>query len=122
MDASTEFVSRVECSFDGDPEPNIKSFEEDDVELAKPVSAMHHTGFVAVTERFKFNIGYIVPADQKERNWRAIKSSTFSVVGEGGSQILFTGVRCLKIGKATYDMENEAVRTIEFGATDRKEI
>jgi len=110
---------RVDCFIDGEPEDNIKDFQEDEFEVAKAIHLMKKTEFAPVTPRYTFSVLWI--PSKGGRDWTKIKDSTVTVVMEDGARINYSGVRTLKFGEITSDGENEISRRISLGAKDRRE-
>jgi hypothetical protein len=114
---SSDFVTRVEVVIDGQDMDDFKTFKEMEVEHAKEVPLMYETGFAEKTPRRKFSLDYVVPSGKAEFNFAALKNATISVAKDGGvGRRTYTGCRRLTIGEVTYDGDNEAVKTITFGA------
>lgn len=115
-----EYVNRCTLVIDGQNIEDFKTFTENERELARQVKLMHKTGHCSVTQRFGCQVDYVVPLDGEEFDFDTVKDGTLVVEYENGKRKIFTGVRTLKIGEEKVDGDNEVVRTIEFGAEQRR--
>ena len=102
---------------------DFKAFIDKTRTPRKAVPLMHKTGFAEVTQRFQFEVDYIVPKDGVAVSFEQVSDATFTVTFEHSTinQIVYGGVYCLEVGDASVDGENEVVRKITFGAESRKE-
>lgn len=116
-----EYVSRVLFDIDGRSIEDFKSVTEKEVELNKAVNLMNKTGFMAVTPRYGVEVEYAVPESGPEFDFRSIKDGRLSIEFLNGKRITYTGVHVLTIGDLTIDGENEATKTVSFGAANRVE-
>lgn len=115
----SEYVSRVLLEVNGQEISDFKSVTEDEVELAKVVKLMNSTGSTGVTPRYGVQVEYVVPSDAPEFDFETVNNGTLTIDKMNGVRETFTGVRTLKIGSTKYDGDNEAVRTITFGAAGK---
>jgi hypothetical protein len=113
-------VSRVTLTIDGEEEDNFTEITEPEVEYNKSVDLMHKTVNIPVTRRYKgIKVKYIVPIDEPERNWSAIKDGTLTITYENGQRRVYSGVTCNKVGGETYKDGTETVRDVELSAVSR---
>ena len=116
----SEFVSRVNVDINGQTITDFKNFKVGEREHRKQVDLMHKTGHINVTPRHTFSLDYVTPSTDSEFDFESLNGDArVSIEKPNGSRITFTGVSSLKEGEETFDGENEATRTIEFGATGR---
>jgi hypothetical protein len=116
-----EYVNRCTLAIDGQNIEDFKTFTENERELARQVNLMNKTGHCGVTQRPGCKLDYVVPLDAPEFDFDAVRDGVLTVEYENGKRKIFTGVRTLKIGEEKIDGDNEVVRTIEFGAQQRRE-
>ena len=115
-----EYVNRCVLAINGQNIEDFKTFTEMERELSRQVNLMNKTGHCTVTQRPGCRMDYVVPLDGDEFDFESVKDGTLTVEYENGKRIIFTGVRTLSIGEETIDGENELVRTITFGAEQRR--
>jgi len=113
-----KYVGRVFLDVDG-LVIDFKTFTEKGFTARKPVSTMNRTGFVNVTPRYGCEVEYPIPEDEDEFDFEAVENGTLTVEYENGRRTTYTGVCFVESGDVKYDGENEAVRTITFGAAAR---
>lgn len=116
---TTEYVSRVFLTINGQEITDFKSVTEKDVELHKQVNLMNTTGVVGVRARYGAEVEYVVPENAEEFDFEEVKDGTLTIEKMNGRRTSYTGVFTLKIGSTKYDGDNEATRTIEFLTTGR---
>ncbi len=114
----SDYVTRADFTLDGEELTDIKNYQDEDVTVAKQVALMNKTGHADQTPRYLFSVDYVVPK-VGYIDFSKVKGSTVIVVLDGGGSYTYAGVRCLVVGGATADGEEEMVRTISFSATDR---
>ena len=76
---------RVDVYIDGQPEDNIKDFQEDEFEIAKPINYMKKTEFGDVTPRYTFSVMWI--PGKGGRDWTNIREATVTVIMDDGAKI-----------------------------------
>ena len=113
-----EYVSRVDVAIGGKQMDDMKNFKEHERVLADQVNLMNKTGFVNKLPRHQFSLDYVVPAATRF-DFESVKNETVLITIEDGGTINYSGVRCMKLGEASYDGEKEVVQTITFGAENR---
>jgi len=116
-----KYVSRVALDVNGTVITDIKSVTEKEFELNKQVNLMSKTGHMTVTQRYSFEIEYVVPEDTTPFNFQNVSNGRLSIEFESGSRVTYTSVYVLKIGDRKVDGENETTQTIEVGAEGRTE-
>jgi hypothetical protein len=116
---SDVLVSRCTVSINTVQETDLKNFNEGDRELAAPVNLMHKTGFIQKTARYTFTMDRAVNAAGSPIDYDTLKDATVVVERDGGSRVLYSGVRTMMIASGGIDGENEEVQTITFGAASR---
>lgn len=115
----SEYVSRVLLEVNGQEISDFKSVTEGEVEISKEVKLMNKTGFTGSTPRYGAEVEYVVPEDAPEFDFESVKNGTLTIDKMNGVRVTYTGVRCLKVGSTKYDGDNEATKTINFGASGR---
>lgn len=115
-----EYVNRCTLAINGQNIEDFKKFTDNERELARQVNLMNKTGHCSVTQRPGCKVDYVVPLDAPEFDFDSVKDGQLTVEYDNGKRVLFTGVRTLKIGEEAIDGDNEVVRTIEFGAANRR--
>lgn len=115
----SEYVLKVNLEVNGQDISDFKSVTESEVELRKEIRLMNKTGFADAQPRYGAEVEYVVPSDAAEFDFEAVKNGTLTIDKNNGVRVAYTGVYCLKVGSVKYDGDNEAVRTITFGATGR---
>lgn len=120
------YVARCELNLtDGRTGPitDFKTFIDKTRTVRKQVPLQHKTGHIEVTQRFQFEVDYVIPRGTVAVSFEQVSDATFTVTFEGDSQnqIVYGGVYTLDVGDASVDGENEVVRKITFGAESRKE-
>lgn len=115
----SEYVMSVLLEVNGQNIDDFKAVTEGETELAKPINLMNKTGFGQVTGRYTVEVDYVVPSDKSEFDFSLVRGGTLTIDKQNGVRTTYTGVYALKIGATKYDGENEAVRTISFGATGK---
>lgn len=115
----SEYVMNVLLEVNGQNIDDFKAVTEGEVEMAKPINLMNKTGFGQVTARHTVEVDYVVPGDKPEFEFAQVKNGTLTIDKQNGVRTTYTGVYALKIGATKYDGDNEAVRTISFGATGK---
>lgn len=116
-----EYVRRCRLDANGQSIEDFKSVTEKEVELYKQVNLMNKTGFASVTPRYSVEVEYVVPESNPEFDWKGVKNGTLTIELMNGKRISFTGVYTMKVGAMKIDGDSDTVRTIELGASDRKE-
>lgn len=114
-----QYVSRVLLDINGQSIDDFKKVTEKEVEIHKPVNLMHKTGFTGVTPRYGVEVDYVIPETEPEFDFEGVKGGRLTIEFMNGKRRTYTGVYTLKIGDASYDGDNEASRTITFGAAGR---
>lgn len=117
----SEYVSRVRLEINGQSIEDFNSVEEGDRELAKPVKLMNSTGYVACTPRNTCSVEYVVPAESAEFDFASVVGGTLTIDYQNGKRVTYQGVTTTKIGQTKFDGEKEAIRKIDFSATNRVE-
>jgi len=115
----SEYVTRVSLEVNGQEITDFKTVTENEVEVFREIRLMNKTGFAASLPRYGVEVDYVIPSDASEFNFEEVKNGTLTIDKQNGVRVAYTGVYCLKVGSVKYDGENEAVRTITFGATGR---
>ncbi len=115
----SEYVMSVLLEVNGQNIDDFKAVTEGEAELAKSINLMNKTGFGQVTVRHTAEVDYVVPSDKPEFDFSQVKNGTLTIDKNNGVRTTYTGVYALKIGATKYDGDNEAVRTISFGATGK---
>lgn len=115
----SEYVSRVLLDINGQSIEDFKSVTEPEVEHNKQVNLMNKTGHMKVTPRYGVQVEYVVPETETEFDFDSVEDGRLSIEKMNGKRRTYTGVYILKVGEVKYDGENEATRTIEFGAEGR---
>lgn len=110
---------RVQLFIDGQPEDNIKDFQEDEFEISKAIHYMNKTDFGDVTPRYTFSVLWI--PGKGGRDWTKIKEATVAVLMDDGGKINYSGVRTLKYGELSAAGDDEMGRRISLGAKKRSE-
>jgi hypothetical protein len=116
-----EYVSRVTLEVNGQSIDDFKTVTEKEFEIHKEIKLMNKTGYAETTPRYGVEVEYVVPKSSPEFDWKSVKDGTLTIDLQNGKRITYTGVYVLKIGNTKYDAENEVVRNIELGATNRIE-
>lgn len=117
----SEYVSRVLLEVNGQEVDDFKTVTEGEVELAKQVKLMNKTGSMDTTPRYTIEVEYVVPSDAPEFDFEGVKNGTLTIDKQNGVRVTYTGVTRLKIGSVKYDGDNEATKTINFGAAGKVE-
>jgi hypothetical protein len=117
----SEYVINILLEVNGQEISDFKSVTEGEVELTKQINLMNKTGFGRVTGRYGVEVEYVVPSDAPEFDFAGVKNGTLTIDKQNGLRVTYTGVHTLKIGSTKYDGENEAVRTINLGASGKVE-
>lgn len=115
------YVSQVSLEIDGKVITDFKAVEEKEFEIHRPVNLMNTTGHIKTKERYGVNVEYVVPLDGPEFDFKVVKGGKITIDLLNGKRIQYSGVYILKIGATKYDGNNEATRTVEFSAKNRKE-
>lgn len=115
------YVTRCTLEVNGQSVSDFSSFTENTRVIRKQVSLMNKTGHAEMTERYQFDVGYVVPRTGDEFDWDSVSDGTVTVELGSGKRITFGGVYTLEVGDATIDGESEATRTISLGAESRTE-
>lgn len=115
----SEYVMNVLLEVNGQNIEDFKSVTEGETETAKEVRLMNKTGFAPITQRHSVEVDYVVPKDTPEFDFNTVKDGTLTIDKQNGSRVTYTGLYCLKVGSTKYDGENEAIRTISFGASKK---
>jgi hypothetical protein len=115
-----EFVLKCELAANGQSITNFKSFTENPRDINKVVKLMNKTGFAGLTPRYQFGVDYVVP-QSGATDFSGFSNGTFTATLDGGTVVRYTGVYILNIGESKIDGENEMIRPLTFGATDRTE-
>lgn len=116
----SEYVEKVTLEINGQSIEDFEEVSENDYELRKPVSLMNKTGFSETTPRYGCKVKYCIPKGAAEFDFAGVKDGTLTIDRGGGKRISYTGVFTTKVGETQYG-KDVATKTIEFGATDRKE-
>jgi len=116
-----DFVNSVTLDVDGKKITNFKKFTDKEREYNKEVRLMGKTGFMSITPRPGCNVDYVLASSGDEIDWSTVRDARLTVELSNGKRWTYTGVCVLKIGEATFDEENEVVRTIDLGASGRVE-
>ena len=114
----SDYVTRIDFTLNGAEITDIKNYQDEDVTVAKQVPLMSKTGHADMTPRYLFSVDYVVPK-LGAMDFSTVKDATVLVILDGGGSYTYAGVRCLVVGGASADGEEEMVRTISFSATDR---
>lgn len=115
----SEYVTRVLLEVNGQNIEDFKSVSEGDVEVNKEIRLMNKTGFAGARARYSVEVEYVIPSDGVEFDFSGVKNGTLTIDKMNGLREAYTGVYCLTVGGTKYDGDNEAVRTITFGATGK---
>jgi len=111
-----EYVSRVLLEVNGQAIEDFKSVTEGEVDVHGEVKLMNKTGFISKLSRPGCKVEYVIPSDKEEFDFNQVKNGTLIIDKMNGKRVRYSGVYTLKVGETKYDGENEAVRTIDFGA------
>jgi len=114
-----DYVSKILLSVNGQEITDFNSFTEGGYTLRKPVNLMNKTGFMDVTPRHGCEVEYVVPEDGAEFDFDSVVGATLVITFMNGETTTYTGVATLEVGDTKYDGDNEATRTIKFGAKGR---
>ena len=115
-----EYVSQVLLEVDGQSITDFTKVEEGEYELNKAVKLMNKTGSMKTQPRYTVTLDYVVPFDVPEFDFTTVSGGKIVIDYQNGTRVSYSGVAVLKIGKLTHDGDKEAVKTIEFTASDRK--
>lgn len=120
------YITRAELDLrDGRTGPitDFNTFVDKTRAVRKQVPLMHKTGHAEITQRFQFEVDYVIPKDTVAVSFEQVSGATFTVTfeNEPQNQIVYGGVYTLEIGDASVGGENEVVRKITFGAESRTE-
>jgi len=114
------YVTRCLLSINGTDIADFKAFTEKQRTIRKSVNLMYKTGSADLTQRYSFDLEYVVPKDKAEFNFDQVEGGTCVVDFDGGTeQIRFGGVHCIDVGDSKIDGESELIRTIMFMAETR---
>jgi len=116
----SDYVTRADATLGGKDLSDIKNFQYDDVEYAKQVELMNKSGNANKTPRFLFSVDYVRPTVGAIK-FQSVENEIMIIGLEGGGSFTYTGVKCLTVGGATVDGEDEMVSTISFSATSMNE-
>ncbi len=116
---TTEYVSRVFLTINGQEITDFKSTTENEIDLRKQVDLMNKTGVVKKRARYGAEVEYVVPENAEEFDFEPIEEATLVIEKMNGKKTIFTGVFTLKVGSAKADGDNEMTKTVTFLATGR---
>jgi len=116
-----EYVSQVILTVNGKEIKDFKSVTEGERELRKKVKLMNGQGILKTTPDYTVSVEYVLPKNAEEFNFDEVEDGTLTIDKGNDAKVLYTGVATMKVGETKYDGENETTRTIEFGATGRKQ-
>lgn len=116
---ATEYVGAVILAIDGQ-EIDVTSFDEDRAARFKTVKVMNKKtpkGTTRIVPEYKLTCECVVPKGGVP-DWDEIRDATLtSRALDGGFVEQYSGVHCTGV-KGKYEIENEAMQTIEFSALD----
>lgn len=111
-----QYVSSVEIAVDG-KKVDAKNFKELAMSIRGMVKLMKKRGFVKKTPDIQLSFDYPLPvANEIDFADDAYENVPVVVAKDGGGTINYSGCFVMDISEATYDDENEAVKTITWGA------
>jgi hypothetical protein len=114
----SEYVSRVLLEVNGQDIEDFESIQEHEFELNRQVKLMNQTGHCTVTPRYGITVEYVIPSDSPEFDFMTVANGTLTIDYQNGTRITYSGVYILKVG-GKFDVEKEAHRNIDLGATAR---
>jgi hypothetical protein len=114
-----DYVSKILLSINGQEITDFKSVTEKEYTVRKPVNLMNKTGFLDTTPRHGCEVEYVVPEEGAEFDFDSVVGGTLVITFMNGETTTYTGVATLDVGATKYDGDNEATRTIQFGAKGR---
>jgi len=117
---SDKYILKCTLSANGTEITDFKAFAEGERILRKQINLMNKTGHATMTPRYGVTLDYVVPSAGDEFDWDAIENGTLVAEYDGGRRVLFSGVSTLTVGEAALDQDNELVKKISLGASDRR--
>lgn len=117
----SQYVRKVLLEINGQEITDFKTVQEGERVLRQPVKLMGKTGFAEVTQRPTVTVDYVIPYDAPEFDFDSVQDGTLTIDYDNGTRITYSGLSTEKVGQVKYDEDNDAVKTVEFIATDRAE-
>jgi len=118
---SDKYIVKCTLSANGTEITDFKGFAENEIVYRKQINLMNKTGHSVMTPRYGVSLDYVVPSAGDEYDWKAVENGTLVVEYDGGRRVLYSGASTLTVGEAALDMDNELVKKISLGASDRRE-
>jgi hypothetical protein len=112
------YVVRAALEVNGKTITDFKGFTERSRVLRKAVPLMYKTGAAELTQRYAFDLDYVVP-QVTPYDFESVTAGTVTIEYDDGTRTDFGGVHCLETGDAAVDGENEMVRKVSFMAETR---
>ena len=111
-----KYVSRARVTRNGKRVEHLKNFKMGEAVYRGEVPTMDGGGTSDITKRRRFSLDYAMPKTDPKLDWSDVDDENWVIDLEGGRQVIYTGVDCLKRGEFTIDGENESVFTVDFWA------
>jgi hypothetical protein len=115
------YISRAALEINGQEITDFKSVTDKTITYNKPVHLMYKTGSTVLTQRFLFDVDYVVPQSDPY-DFSQVKGGTFTIEYDNGDRTDFGGVSIISVGDGKVDGENELVKVIEFMAETKNGI
>jgi len=114
-----KYITRAKLEIDGQVVGHLKNVKEGERELRKQFRLMEGVGVTATVPLHGFTADYVIPAADPEFDFDRVEGVRATLYYENGTKISYLDCDCLKVGEVAFDGENEAVKTVTFGAADR---
>ena len=115
-----EYVSLVTLTVAGQEITDFKKVKELKYSPRKQVNLMNKTGFMTITPRYGVELDYVIPKNSSEVDFSSMTDVVIAIRYGNGTNKTYSGCFTVDVGEVTYDGDNEAVKTITFGAQKRK--